>query len=64
MVIFDLADESWFPLVLVIVIGGGLYLLYRSMRHELNKIRVPRSDAAQRPETPQQTQSPDDAADR
>ncbi|MFT4228161.1 hypothetical protein [Micropruina sp.] len=52
MVLLDLADASWFPLVMVIVIAGLMYLLYLSMRHEIRKIRVPRSDAAQSPESP------------
>ena len=54
MVLFDLADASWFPLLMVFVIGGVMYLLYRSMRHEIGKISVPPSDS----------QSPDDADQR
>ena len=42
MVILDLADASWFPLMMVIVIGVVMYLLYRSMRHEIGKISVPK----------------------
>ncbi|MFT4217232.1 MAG: hypothetical protein QM619_08640 [Micropruina sp.] len=56
MVLFDLADASWFPLLMVIVIGGVMYLLYLSMRHEIGKIRVSRNDAA--------TSSPESPAER
>ncbi len=52
MVLFDLADADWFPLVMVIVIGGVMYLLYLSMRHEIGKIRVPRRGAPRSPESP------------
>ncbi|MFT4294013.1 MAG: hypothetical protein QM582_01210 [Micropruina sp.] len=51
MVLLDLADASWFPLLMVVFIGGVMYLLYRSMRHEIGKIRVPRRDA-ESPESP------------
>lgn len=54
MVLFDLADASWFPLLMVFVIGGLMYLLYRSMRHEIGKISVPPSNA----------EAPDKADDR
>ena len=42
MVLLDLADASWFPLMMVIVICVVMYLLYRSMRHEIGKISVPK----------------------
>jgi hypothetical protein len=53
MVLLDLADADWFPLVMVLGLGVVMYILYRSMRHEMGKITVP-DDA----------QKPDDAADR
>lgn len=52
MVLLDLADASWFPLAMIFALGVVMYLLYRSMRHELRKIRVPRRQepaAAQSP---------------
>ncbi len=52
MVLLDLADASWFPLLMVIVIGAVMFLLYLSMRHEIGKIRVPRSGATQSPRSP------------
>ncbi len=52
MVLFDLADADWFPMVMVIVIGAVMFLLYLSMRHEIGKIRVPHRGAAQSPESP------------
>lgn len=52
MVLFDLADASWFPLAMVGVIGAVMYLLYRSMRHEMGKIQVPRRDAPPWPSAP------------
>ena len=47
-------DASWFPLAMVIGIGVVMFGLYLSMRHEIRKITVPRTDAGE----------PDDAADR
>ncbi|GAA0336612.1 MAG: hypothetical protein R2703_12415 [Micropruina glycogenica] len=41
MVLLDLADASWFPLVMVLGLGVVMYVLYRSMRHEMGKITVP-----------------------
>ncbi|HVK44687.1 MAG TPA: hypothetical protein VM429_07265 [Micropruina sp.] len=61
MVLLDLADESWFPLVMILVIGVVLYLLFRSMRHEIGKIRVP---GRPQPHADVPPQSPDDADDR
>lgn len=52
MVLFDLADASWFPLLMVVFIGGVMFLLYLSMRHEIGKIRLPRRGEAQPPESP------------
>jgi hypothetical protein len=52
MVLLDLADASWFPLLMVIVIAGLMFLLYLSMRHEIGKIRVPRGGASESPESP------------
>ncbi|MFT3970772.1 MAG: hypothetical protein QM695_10965 [Micropruina sp.] len=52
MVLFDLADADWFPLVMVFAIAGVMVLLYLSMRHEIGKIRVPHRGAAQPPESP------------
>ena len=57
-----LADASWFPLLLVILIGAAMFLLYRSMRHEIGKIRLPGEDPQLQAET--HPQSPDDAGDR
>lgn len=42
MVLFDLAEASWFPLVMVLVIGGLAALLFWSMRREIGKIQVPK----------------------
>ena len=59
MVLFDLADASWFPLLMVAFIGGVMFLLYLSMRHEIGKIRLPRRGDAQ-----PAAQSPDDPAEQ
>ena len=52
-------DASWFPLLMVAFIGGVMFLLYLSMRHEIGKIRLPR-----RGEVQSAPQSPDDPAER
>ncbi|MFT3860623.1 hypothetical protein [Micropruina sp.] len=53
MVLLDLADASWFPLAMVVALAVVMYLLYRSMRHEIGKIR-----------TPAEGGKPDDGVDR
>lgn len=53
MVLLDLADASWFPLLMIFILGAVMYLLYRSMRHEIGKIRVPRRGGASAARTPQ-----------
>lgn len=58
MVLFDLADASWFPLLMVIGVGAVMFLLYLSMRHEIGKIRLPRRGDIQ-----SAPQSPDDPTD-
>ncbi|MCW3158847.1 hypothetical protein [Micropruina sonneratiae] len=45
MVLFDLAEASWFPLVMVFGIGVVMFCLYLSMRREIRKISVPPRDA-------------------
>jgi len=40
----DLVTPPWLPLALVIVIGGVIVFLYRSMRHNIDRIEVPRRD--------------------
>lgn len=37
----SLVTPSWLPLALVVVIGGVIVLLYRSMRRHLDRIDVP-----------------------
>lgn len=45
MVLFELGSSlvtpPWLPLALVVVIGGVIVLLYRSMRRHLDRIDVP-----------------------
>ena len=62
MVLLDLADASWFPLLLVILVGAAMVLLFFSMRHEIGKIRLPGDNAQLRAEA--HPQSPDDAGER
>ena len=57
-----LADASWFPLLLVILIGVAMYLLFRSMTHEIGKIRLPGEDAPAKVEP--HPQSPGDVSER
>ena len=57
-----LADASWFPLLLVILIGAAMVLLFLSMRREIGKIRLPGEEAQLQAET--HPQSPDDVAER
>lgn len=52
MVLFDLADASWFPLVMVFGIGAVMLLLFLSMRREIGKISVPRRDEVASPQSP------------
>ena len=60
MVLLDLADASWFPLAMILAIGVVMYLLYRSMRHEMSKIRVPRREEP----APAQSPTADGPGDR
>lgn len=60
MVLLDLADASWFPLAMIFVIGAVMYLLYRSMRHEMSKIRVPGREAP----VPAQSPTAEDSSDQ
>ena len=43
MVLFDLADAPWFPLLMVLVTGAVVFLLFLNMRRELRRIRLPRN---------------------
>lgn len=52
MVLLDLADASWFPLLMIFILGAVMFLLYRSMRHEIGKIRVPRRGGGGSPQSP------------
>ena len=38
----SLVTPSWLPLALVVVIGVVIVFLYRSMKHNIDRIEVPR----------------------
>lgn len=51
MVVFDLADAPWFPLLMIGVLAVVMVALFWSMRREIGKIRVPkRGESSKDPE--------------